>query len=160
MSSLSKIVIGNGLFNRLVDVLPIELHIPGYQYCGPGTHLHKRLARGDRGINPLDVACREHDVAYSRNKDLRQRHVADRILASVARKRVIAKDASVGERVAAAAVWTTMKAKTKLGMGVKRIGKKKRGKRGILPVATRGGSSVSMLAARRCIVRKMRTMFQ
>ncbi|KYN10235.1 hypothetical protein ALC57_17633, partial [Trachymyrmex cornetzi] len=38
-----------------------ELHIPGYQFCGPGTRLEKRLARGDRDINPLDAACREHE---------------------------------------------------------------------------------------------------
>ncbi|XP_029665449.1 uncharacterized protein LOC115236867 [Formica exsecta] len=47
-----------------------------YQFCGPGTHLETRLARGDRGINPLDAACREHDIAYSRCNDLGQRNRA------------------------------------------------------------------------------------
>ena len=28
-----------------------EFHWPGYQYMGPGTHLAKRLKRGDPGIN-------------------------------------------------------------------------------------------------------------
>jgi len=28
-----------------------EFHWPGYQYMGPGTHLEKRLKRGDPGIN-------------------------------------------------------------------------------------------------------------
>jgi len=32
-----------------------------------------------RGINPLDAACREHDIAYSRSNDLAERHVADNI---------------------------------------------------------------------------------
>src|SRR5436190_12550230 len=68
---------GRGLLNCAINALPIEIHIPGYQFCGPGTHLEKRLARGDRGINPLDVACREYDIAYSRSNDLRERHVAD-----------------------------------------------------------------------------------
>ena len=27
----------------------IEFHWPGYQYMGPGTHLEKRLKRGDPG---------------------------------------------------------------------------------------------------------------
>ena len=31
-----------------------EFHWPGYQYMGPGTHLAKRLKRGDPGINRLD----------------------------------------------------------------------------------------------------------
>jgi len=42
-----------------------EIHLPGgYQFCGPGTKVTKRLKRGDRGINILDKACREHDKAY------------------------------------------------------------------------------------------------
>ena len=61
----ARIIRGSGLLNRAINALPIELHIPGYQFCGPGTHLEKRLVRGDRGINPLDAACREHDIAYS-----------------------------------------------------------------------------------------------
>ena len=32
----------------------IEFHWPGYQYMGPGTHLAKRLKRGDPGKNRLD----------------------------------------------------------------------------------------------------------
>ncbi|XP_036151122.1 uncharacterized protein LOC118648809 [Monomorium pharaonis] len=130
------------LLNRAINALPFELHIPGYQFCGPGTHLEKRLARGDRGINPLDAACREHDIAYSRSNELADRHAADEILANKARKRVIAKDSALGERAAAAAVWAAMKTKTKIGMGVK--SKKKRTttkkKKRILPAAKRGGA--------------------
>ena len=68
-----------GLLNRAINALLIELHIPGYQFCGPGTHLAKRLARGDRGINLLDAACREHDIAYSRSNNLGERHAADNV---------------------------------------------------------------------------------
>ncbi|KAL6417672.1 hypothetical protein ACFW04_014398 [Cataglyphis niger] len=107
---------GAGLLNRAINALPFELHIPGYQFCGPGTRLAKRLARGDRGVNPLDAACREHDVAYSRSGDLADRHVADRALAERARERVAASDSTLGERAAATAIWATMKAKTKFGM--------------------------------------------
>jgi len=46
----------SSLLNRAINTLPFELHILGYQFCGPGTHLEKRLARGDQGINPLDAA--------------------------------------------------------------------------------------------------------
>ena len=48
---------GRGLDNKIINKLQFELHIPGYQYYGPGTKLAKRLARGDLGINPLDAAC-------------------------------------------------------------------------------------------------------
>jgi len=121
----------SSLLNRAINALPFELHIPGYQFCGPGTHLEKRLARGDRGINPLDAACREHDIAYSHSNDLAERHVADNILATKARKRIVARDSTLGERAAAAAVWAAMKTKTKIGMGLKT--------KKILPVAKRGG---------------------
>lgn len=33
---LSKVPVGP-VVNTVVDALPVELHIPGYQYCGPGT---------------------------------------------------------------------------------------------------------------------------
>ena len=112
---------GKGLVNSIINKLPVELPIPGYQYCGSGTKLKERLARGDPGINPLDAACKEHDIAYSKNRDnLNARHAADRVLTERAWKRVLAKDASLGEKAAAWGVANTMKAKTKLGMGVRR----------------------------------------
>lgn len=138
----AKTIRGSGLLNRAINALPIELHIPGYQFCGPGTHLETRLARGDRGINPLDAACRDHDIAYSRSNDLGERHVADNILAAKARKRITARDSTLGERAAATTVWAAMKAKTKFGMGMKikkSSMKKKTVKKRILPVAKRGG---------------------
>jgi len=38
---MSAAVKDRGLLNRVIDVLLFELHIPGYQFCGPGTHLEK-----------------------------------------------------------------------------------------------------------------------
>lgn len=135
---------GTGLLNTVINKLPFELHIPGgYQYCGPGTRLQKRLRRGDPGINPLDGACKEHDIAYSIYKDLPQRHLADKQLQSRAWERVKAKDASVGEKAAALLVSGAMATKTKLGMGigggcgskrVKRQRRKTKKKGGSLPV--------------------------
>ena len=91
----------------------------GYQYCGPGTKLAKRLAWGDSGINPLDAACKEHDIAYSRNREnVEARNVADRILAENG-KRVFAKDAGIGEKAAAWGIKKVMKVKSKFGMGLK-----------------------------------------
>ena len=46
-----------------------EKHIPGYNYCGPGTQVVDRLIRGDKGINDLDDACRAHDVEYMIHND-------------------------------------------------------------------------------------------
>lgn len=110
---------GRGLVNRLLNKLPIELHLPGYQFCGPGTKLTKRLARGDPGINPLDVACKEHDIVYSQNREnIEARNAADRVLADKAWKRVVSKDSGIKEKAAAFAVTSAMKLKSKFGMGV------------------------------------------
>ncbi|GJQ66445.1 hypothetical protein Trydic_g13272 [Trypoxylus dichotomus] len=113
------LTIKEGVVNELINKLPIELHLPGYQYCGPGTKLKKRLARGDPDINQLDAACKAHDIAYSENKDLEQRHKADKVLEEKAWSRVKSSDASIGEEAAAWAVTNIMKAKRKLGMGLK-----------------------------------------
>jgi hypothetical protein len=63
----------NTLLNKLNNVIP-ELHIPGYNYCGPFTKLDKRLARGDEPVNKLDAACKEHDIFYRDHKDTNERH--------------------------------------------------------------------------------------
>lgn len=110
---------GKGLVNKIINNLPFELHLPGYNYCGPGTKLKKRLARGDKGVNQLDEHCKEHDIAYSIYTDLKNRHRADEVLKKMAKQRSISKDASFGERIASNLVKTIMKAKIKTGMGVK-----------------------------------------
>lgn len=110
---------GGGLLDNTINSLPIEIHLPGYQFCGPGTKLEKRLKRGDSGINPLDAACRVHDISYSKNKNITKRHEADKILAEKAWSRVKASDSSLGEKTAAYFVTNAMKAKTKFGMGIK-----------------------------------------
>lgn len=117
---------GCGLLNSLVDKLPFEAHLPGYQYCGPGTKLEQRLARGDPGINPLDAACKSHDIVYSRHDNDGERREADKTLASEAWRRVTSWDAGVGERAAALAVAAAMKGKVALGSGMGKKNKKKK----------------------------------
>lgn len=116
---------GSGIVDSIINKLPFELHIPGYQYCGPGTKLQKRLKRGDPGINELDKACKRHDIAYSINKDLSERHKADKVLQEAAWNRVISRNTKFGEKVAAWGVTNAMKLKRKLGMGLKKRLKQK-----------------------------------
>ncbi|XP_044745173.1 uncharacterized protein LOC123307036 [Coccinella septempunctata] len=111
---------GGGLINSIINKLPIELHLPGYSYCGPGTKLQKRLERGDPGINLLDQACKVHDITYSRTNNLEERHKADKELEDRAWNRFRSKDASLREKTAALFVTGTMKAKRKLGMGYRK----------------------------------------
>ena len=70
---------GRGLdIQKWLGKTGLEFHWPGYQYMGPGTHLQKRLKRGDPGINRLDRIAKQHDIDYSRAKNLRDKHAADR----------------------------------------------------------------------------------
>ena len=63
---------GRGLLNKFINRLPIT--------------------RGDPGINPLDAACKEHDIAYSQNREnVEARNAADRVLAQKAWQRVWSK---------------------------------------------------------------------
>lgn len=147
---------GSGLIgtviNKAIDALPIELHLPAglrksYRYCGPGTKLQERLARGDPGINELDESCKVHDIAYSLHKDNYHRNLADQRLADSAWQRVKSSDASLGEKTAAWLVTTAMKAKSKMGSGTKKgkglAGKKKQKRQGkglyLRPYTKRGG---------------------
>lgn len=127
VSIMTRDIEGGGVFNSFINKLPIELHIPGYQYCGPGTKLAKRLTRGDPGINSLDKACKKHDIAYSQNKDLHTRHEADKILEEKAWNRVLDKNSSVGEKISAWLVTSGMKTKRKLGLGMKEYKRRRRG---------------------------------
>ena len=98
-----------------------EVHFPGgYRFLGPGTHLKKRLTRGDRGINDLDEAAREHDIAYDQYMGLGEgkKHLpekvkeADKILNHKATS--IYKDSSkpIKERIAAFITSKTMGVKS------------------------------------------------
>lgn len=118
--SCSRYVKGTGLINKLIDKLPFEAHIPGYNFCGPGTKLAKRLARGDKPINLLDLSCKNHDIVYSNTSDLSQRHIADAILQQKALERINSKDSTFGERVSARIVNFMIGTKRKFGLGMKK----------------------------------------
>lgn len=64
-----------------------EHHIPGYNYCGPGTKVGTRLISQVDGINDLDKACKVHDVEYMKyagKKDKLQK--SDKKLLEIANK--------------------------------------------------------------------------
>lgn len=139
---------GRGLVNRIIDRLPFELHLPNYDFCGPGTKLDLRLARGDQGKNKLDRLCREHDISYAeslKNSSTydKARREADLKLEHGAWDRVKSSDANFGEKAAAWLVTTGMKAKRKLSGGggkVKKTNKRKLHsvKGGVLPLILAG----------------------
>ena len=50
-----------------IKVYSKEIHIPRYNYCGPGTEFINRRKSGDKPINSLDLCCFKHDETYINN---------------------------------------------------------------------------------------------
>ena len=103
---------GGKLFDvqKLLNKTGMEFHWPGYQYMGPGTHLKKRLARGDPGLNRLDRITKAHDIDYDKAKNLQDKWVADRKM--IAKTDQLPGRTSLTERI----VKNIMKGKLRLGM--------------------------------------------
>jgi hypothetical protein len=100
---------GGSIVNTLLNKLPLpEMHlglpkaIPSenrpngsfnnsakYSYCGPFTKLRPRLNQGYRGVNKLDEACLEHDIAYAASNEVKDRNKADDVLANKAAQLVM-----------------------------------------------------------------------
>ena len=95
---------------KMLQKTGIEFHWPGYQYMGPGTHLDKRLKRGDPGINRLDRIAKKHDIDYRNSKTLQDKHKADRLM--IQRIEGLPGRKTATEHI----VKNIMKAKVKLGV--------------------------------------------
>ena len=103
---------GGKLFDvqKLLNKTGFEFHWPGYQYMGPGTHLKKRLAREDPGINRLDRIAKVHDMDYDKAKNLKDKWAADRKM--IAKIEQLPGSKNLTERI----VRRIMQAKLRLGM--------------------------------------------
>lgn len=110
--------IGSGLFNTILKNIPFEMHVPGYNFLGPGTHLDKRLEKGHVGVNKLDEAAKEHDIFYKNHLKTSDRHVADKVLQDKAWERVKSTDADMNERLWSLSTAAAMKMKRTFGMGI------------------------------------------
>ena len=71
---------GKGFINDTINSLPFEMHMPGYNFTGPGTKLNKRLNEDmtpkawSKPINRVDKAAYHHDICYVKNKDTKTRN--------------------------------------------------------------------------------------
>ena len=72
------------LVDVINKVLPFEKHLPGMNYCGPGTNLKKKLnddftvKKGYEPTDRVDEAALRHDISYTKYQDFKQRHMADK----------------------------------------------------------------------------------
>jgi hypothetical protein len=106
ITSQKKKKLNQGLLNQLINRLPMELHMPGYNYLGPGTRFNERKS-GKLGklkqipVNKLDQAAFEHDQAYTDYADLKHRQKADKRLRVQAEKIYKNSKNPLGERASA-----------------------------------------------------------
>jgi len=101
----------------LVDVLGNigEIHLPGHNFTGPGTKLKERLERGDVPINRVDEISKNHDIAYSKSKDKKSRHIADR---EMLKQLDEIPEPTTREKIERAVVKPIIKTKLKFGLGL------------------------------------------
>ena len=71
---------GGSLLNKAINNLPVEMHLPGHNFTGPGTKLDKRLnpyltpKKWSKPINRVDKAAYHHDLCYLKNNDTATRN--------------------------------------------------------------------------------------
>ena len=71
---------GGSLLNKVINNLPVEMHLPGHNFTGPGTKLNKRLnpdltpKKWSKPINRVDKAAYNHDICYLKNNDTATRN--------------------------------------------------------------------------------------
>lgn len=105
---------------KLINKTGREIHLPGYNFCGPGTKLNERLDSSDnpitRPVNAIDEACMRHDISYRDNKDLESRQLAD---VELIHGLNAIDNLSLTEKFTRGLIKTAMKGKIAFGMGNK-----------------------------------------
>ena len=95
-----------GYINQVINSLPYEMHVPGYNYLGPGTDYVGR-STGKRGkakqkpVNDLDAAAMMHDMAYQQYAQGPGRLAADKKMRCASKKIYKNSQKGYGERAAA-----------------------------------------------------------
>ena len=71
---------GGSILNKMINSLPVEMHLLGHNFTGPGTKLNKRLnadltpKEWSKPINRIDKAAYHHDICYLKNNDTATRN--------------------------------------------------------------------------------------
>ena len=72
--------IGGSILNKMINNLPVEMHLLGHNFTGSGTKLNKRLnadltpKEWSKPINRIDKAAYHHDICYLKNNDTATRN--------------------------------------------------------------------------------------
>ena len=115
---------GGSLINTAINKLPVELHLPGHNFSGPGTRLDKRLNPNltpkaeSMPVNRVDKAAYHHDVCYLKNKDTKTRNkVCDKNMLEYLKS---IQNPTLRERLDRSIVDKIIGTKLRFGMGVEK----------------------------------------
>jgi hypothetical protein len=125
--AINKIVPENIEFHTIDQDL--DGNIKKSSFTGPNTNLKKRLKGYVKNtgeydtiitppINKLDTGAMKHDLAYSKYKDLTNRHIADNKLIKIAEEVLNDNNSTTIQKFNAGLVKTILKGKIKLGVGL------------------------------------------
>ena len=113
---------GGSLLNKAINNLPVEMHLPGHNFTGPGAKLNKRLnpdltpKKWSKPINRVDKAAYHHDLCYLKNNDTATRNaVCDK---NMLKELEGIHKPSIREKMECGLVSTLIGAKARFGMGV------------------------------------------
>ena len=76
----TQFIKGGSILNKMINNLPVEMHLLGHNFTGPGTKLNKRLnadltpKEWSKPINRIDKAAYHHDICYLKNNDTATRN--------------------------------------------------------------------------------------
>ena len=122
--NMNKTKKGGSILNRMINTLPVEMHLPGHNFTGPGTKLQKRLnpdltpKEWSKPINRIDNAAYHHDICYLKNTDTKTRNdVCDTNMLNEMKE---IKNPSFRERTERALVSSLIGTKKYFGMGLKK----------------------------------------
>ena len=113
---------GGSILNKMINSLPVEMHLLGHNFTGPGTKLNKRLnadltpKEWSKPINRIDKAAYHHDICYLKNMDTETRNrVCDKNMLEEMKNIY---NPSLRERMELGLVSTLIGTKKRFGWGV------------------------------------------
>ena len=117
---------GGSVLNKMINSLPVEMHLLGHNFTGPGTKLNKRLnadltpKEWSKPINRIDKAAYHHDICYLKNNDTETRNrVCD---ANMLEEMKNIYNPTIRERMERGLVSTLIGTKKRFGWGVRKYG--------------------------------------
>ena len=118
--------LGGSILNKMINNLPVEMHLLGHNFTGPGTKLNKRLnadltpKEWSKPINRIDKAAYHHDICYLKNNDTATRNnVCDKNMLNEMKNIY---NPTLRERMERGLVSTLIGTKKRFGWGISEAG--------------------------------------